>query len=345
MDPALHGVNLSGWLVPEPWVTPELFAGTGAGDDGELFAALGREAYEARVLPHRRTFVTEEDFAAMEARGFDAVRIQVPWYLFSEGGEEPPGCAEDLERALGWAAAHGISVVVDLASLPGCSHTPDGLSLVVEDSPDLRRLALEVVGTVAERWGGRTALLGIEPLDRILLRRLSGFPPRWTAGSDASFLRNYYREAHDVVREIAGAQPTLVLAASGRLDAWRGFMGHARYENVWLDVHLYHHTDELPGVGPTGGRYLASLSRRTLERARASRLPVMVGEWSAAMPMGGSTLTPEGQLALTRVYVSAQIDAFEGAPAWFFRTWKTSWRDPFWDARVALSSFDRDMLS
>ena len=71
----------------------------------------------------------------------------------------------------------------------------------------------------------------------------------------------------------------------------------------------------------------------------------MVGEWSAAMPMGGSTLTPEGQLALTRVYVSAQIDAFEGAPAWFFRTWKTSWRDPFWDARVALSSFDRDMLS
>ena len=26
----LHGVNLSGWLVLEPWVTPSLFAGTGA---------------------------------------------------------------------------------------------------------------------------------------------------------------------------------------------------------------------------------------------------------------------------------------------------------------------------
>ena len=28
----LHGVNLAGWLMLEPWVTPELFAETGALD-------------------------------------------------------------------------------------------------------------------------------------------------------------------------------------------------------------------------------------------------------------------------------------------------------------------------
>lgn len=37
----LHGVNLSGWLVLEPWVTPSLFAGTGAFTELELAGSIG----------------------------------------------------------------------------------------------------------------------------------------------------------------------------------------------------------------------------------------------------------------------------------------------------------------
>ena len=30
------GVNLSGWFIPEPWVTPSLYAATGASNAAEL---------------------------------------------------------------------------------------------------------------------------------------------------------------------------------------------------------------------------------------------------------------------------------------------------------------------
>ena len=37
----LHGVNLAGWLTLEPWVTPRLFADSGALDEDALIASIG----------------------------------------------------------------------------------------------------------------------------------------------------------------------------------------------------------------------------------------------------------------------------------------------------------------
>ena len=45
----VRGVNLSGWFILEPWVTPSLFAATGASNDGELQQVLGPAAYNERV--------------------------------------------------------------------------------------------------------------------------------------------------------------------------------------------------------------------------------------------------------------------------------------------------------
>ena len=41
-DGTLHGVNLTGWLSLEPWVTPELFAEAGALDEDALLKGLAR---------------------------------------------------------------------------------------------------------------------------------------------------------------------------------------------------------------------------------------------------------------------------------------------------------------
>ena len=55
-------------------------------------------------------------------------------------------------------------------------------------------------------------------------------------------------------------------------------------------------------------------------------------------------MTPEGRIALERVYTSEQIGAYEKCPAWFFNTWKTSGKLASWDARVALATFERGMI-
>lgn len=54
----VRGVNLSGWFILEPWVTPSLFAATGASNDGELQQVLGPAAYNERVREHYETFAT-----------------------------------------------------------------------------------------------------------------------------------------------------------------------------------------------------------------------------------------------------------------------------------------------
>ena len=61
----LHGVNLAGWLLPDPWVTPELFAATGSLDLISLADKLGRKRYEEVMLDHLDTFITEDDFLHM----------------------------------------------------------------------------------------------------------------------------------------------------------------------------------------------------------------------------------------------------------------------------------------
>ena len=61
--------------------------------------------------------------------------------------------------------------------------------------------------------------------------------------------------------------------------------------------------------------------------------------------MADSSMTPEGRIALERIYASEQLDAYGGLPAWFFQTWKTSGLLASWDARLALATFERGMLS
>ena len=59
-------------------------------------------------------------------------------------------------------------------------------------------------------------------------------------------------------------------------------------------------------------------------------------------------ITPvENPIKVSLVFdsVSEQLAIFKECPAWFFNTWKTEGHLTGWDARVALSSFERAMLA
>ena len=117
----VRGVNLSGWFILEPWVTPSLFAATGASNDGELQQVLGPAAYNERVREHYETFVTELDFKRMSAMGLNAVRIPLPWYAFGAQNEHESyiSCIDYIDRAMEWANKYEMKVLLDLATVPG----------------------------------------------------------------------------------------------------------------------------------------------------------------------------------------------------------------------------------
>jgi glucan 1,3-beta-glucosidase len=230
---AFHGVNLSGWLTLEPWVTPELFADSGALDEPTLISSLGHARYAELIARHREGFMSQKDFIQIAARGFNSVRLPVPWYVFGHDGPEPGpyvGCIEQVDDAFDWAEEVGLGVLVALAVSPGA---PDEDRRLVRDQVDFKEYRtdlLDVISELAGRYASRIGFLGIEVADDPVAQTRHGL--RLTEGVPLHSLRNYYRDAYAAIRAQAGNEALVVLPDAGRPGAWRSFMAQDSYQGV-----------------------------------------------------------------------------------------------------------------
>lgn len=345
----LRGVNLAGWLTLESWVTPELFAGTGVKNAFALATKLGEKDYAKVSSTHRETFIRESDFEAISERGYNAVRLEVPWYVMGESGPLPgahDGCLEFVDAAFEWAERYKLKVLLDLCLAPGATTTSDGFQQRCDFTPARRLALLEVVANLSARYANNLQFWGIEPLDEMVVQRRRGISHGFALsdGMPLHTLRNLYRDAYDVVRDVAGTRPVVVFSDGGMPKSWKHFMASDRYQNVMLDHHFCRVGSTHAQVGPAGAKHLVDQCRRELTQAQSSGLPTIVGEWSAALPGSTSALTSEGRLAQQRMFVAGQLALLDQVPVWFFHTWKTSANLADFDARLALSSFERDML-
>ena len=347
------GVNLSGWFIPEPWVTPSLYAATGASNAAELQEAMGTAAYNERMRRHYETFVSEDDFRRMAQIGLNAVRLPVPWYAFGsqESDASYISVVDYIDRAIEWAAKYNIRVLLDLATVPGgqgdSNDSPTTPEAVAEwhSSTNGRHVALDVLERLADRYGEAESLLGIELLDTPQMSvRKSLFT--MTDGIPAHYLRNFYRDAYELVRSHMPEDKIVVFSSSGHPGEWKHFMRGAKYKNVYMDLHLYHYRDEyaLDITSPRGLTTAISRNKRELKEAVATGFPVLVGEWSGAAIFANSSVTPEGRNAYERVFIANQLASFAPAAGWFFQTWKTEKRIAAWDARAALGTLERGMI-
>ena len=353
MNEKIRGVNLSGWFIPEPWVSPSLFAATGASNDAELQQALGPTIYNERLRQHYETFIQEDDFRRMSSIGFNSVRVPVPWCVFGTPEDEDAriSAIDYVDRAMEWAAAYDMTVLLDLATVPGgqgdsndSPTTPD-TTADWHSSVNGRHVALDTLERLAVRYGAHDALWGIELLDSpIMSVRKNLFTV--TDGIPIHYLRNFYRDAYELLRAHVSAEKAIVFSDSGHPGMWRRFMRSDRYHNVVMDVHLYHYRDDTAQdiTSPKGLASAVGRNRRQIREAEDSGFPVIVGEWSGAAVLASANVTPEGRTAYERIFISNQLATFEQARGWYFQTWKTEKRIPAWDARVALGTLERAMI-
>ena len=124
----IRGVNLGGWLVLEPFITPSLFESykpsEGVVDEWSLCEILGPQEAHRVMDEHYRTFVTEQDFQKMRDAHIDHVRIPIGyWALKGEKGTKEPFVEElswkYLLLGLQWARKYGIRAMVELHGAPG----------------------------------------------------------------------------------------------------------------------------------------------------------------------------------------------------------------------------------
>lgn len=74
----VRGVNLGGWFVLEPWITPSLFQPWASNaevvDEYTFCQTLGAEEAYSQLSQHWNTWITQDDFDQIAAAGLNHVR-------------------------------------------------------------------------------------------------------------------------------------------------------------------------------------------------------------------------------------------------------------------------------
>ena len=129
-------MNIGGWLVLEPWITPSIFdnldPALGIVDEYTLTEKLGSERALQILRPHWDSWCTFADFQKIASAGFNSVRIPIGYWAYANFGEPyTGGAAPYIDAAIEWARALGLKIWIDLH---GASRSQKSYNIVFDDS-------------------------------------------------------------------------------------------------------------------------------------------------------------------------------------------------------------------
>lgn len=333
IDERINGVNLGNWLVLEKWMKPDLFAACGEEDEIWMHRTMDSAALRELLTRHRDTYVTLDDFREIARRGYNLVRIPVPYFVLGDRGGHP-GCVEYLDKAFDWAEQTGLKVMIDMHTVPGSQNGYDngGLTGVCKwcHNPAEVEYVLTVLERLAARYRDRPALHSIEVVNEPISWLVYRTAPSTGQAKDQEeargsgpvpmrFLKTFYREAYSRLRLILSSETVIVFHDGFRLGAWGGWFRREGMRNVILDTHIY--ITAMEGFMPIHAMwvYRAYVGWNAWQIRRASRhIPVIVGEWclvnQLALDAGkAAPSTESGDEARARVYrevAALELDAW-----------------------------------
>lgn len=342
----LRGVNLGGWLALEKWMDEELFSGTDAMDETYLCIELGKERAKERLKVHRDEFITERDFEDISMKGFNAVRIPVPFFLFEDVGPYIH-CYEYLDKAFRWAKRYGLKILVDLHTAPGGHNGTDnsgicGICLwsTKEEYVEYTRNVLE---RIAERYGDEEAMWGIGVLNEPMcsdteaakmlnIRNFMQFyvsvdkeAAKGNTNYTLDFLKKFYIDAYTGIRKFMGPEKYVVFCDAFELEIWDDFLNGNGFEGVVLDTHNYLMTPDetifkVKNVN-VYVEYLRSLGEKV--NAAAKRIPLIVGEWNIQNRADGlEKMSKEEKDDLYTRIADAFQEGMRECMGWFYWSYK-----------------------
>lgn len=344
-----RGVNLGGWLVTEPFISPSLYekyvnqSGTPVVDEWTLSLAMGSNLAQ-EMEEHYKTFITEQDFADIAAAGLNWVRIPIGFWAIEAINDEPFLAGTSWKyflKAIQWGRKYGIRIYLDLHALPGSqngwNHSGKsgsvnfmyGVMGIANAQRTLTYLRILTEFVSQKQYRDVVGIVGI--VNEILWGTVGQTP-----------VQSFYLAAYEEIRKAtgtgAGAGPYIAIHEGFQGPAiWEGFLSGA--DRLMLDQHPYlafmgDHTTPLEAMAIRP----CSWAVATNQSQKAFGVTVG-GEFSAAINDCGlwlsgigstpgypdckpwddwSTYTPQTIAALKQVTL-ASMDALQN---FFFWTWK-----------------------
>jgi glucan 1,3-beta-glucosidase len=321
----MRGVNLGGWLVLERWITPHVFAGSDASDEYSLCVATPVTA-ERLISQHRKEFITKQTIKEIADRGLTTVRVPVGYWLFDTDGPYVAGGDTHLDELFEWCEELSIGVILDVHAAPGSQNGWDHSGRAGDigwGQGDTVKETLRFVEALLGRYGDKTALEALEVLNE----------PHWDVSMD--LLVSYYRQAYDLIRSRDTELPIIMSDAFRPKDMAKKLQKQ-RFQGVILDVHLYQlFTESDRRLDLAGHIDKTNHEWARLLRDLTKRMPVIVGEWSAAMhelyqPIDQPEHVKKYSKDDYHTYFDAQRLAFDAAGVgWTYWTAKTAGGGPW----------------
>ncbi|KDQ12592.1 glycoside hydrolase family 5 protein [Botryobasidium botryosum FD-172 SS1] len=288
----VRGVNLGGWLVLEPWITPSLFDNTGNDKivDEYTFGQLQDKATaQATLQQHWDTWITEKDFQDIAAAGLNHVRLPIGYWAFDVSGGEPyiQGQKEYLYKAAEWAGKHGIKVWVDLHGAPGSQNGFDnsgrrGDALWHTEAQNVARTSA-IIKLLAAEFSKDKYANSVSAI--AALNEPAGFISKALLDTATQYWYDSYGNTRYPFGNSTQGDLLLVIHdAFQPLTHWNGFMPVSKgFQGVALDTHYYQVFDN-GELQWTYDQHIQNACARGKEIAAysASNLWTIAGEWTTA---------------------------------------------------------------
>ncbi|OCK75049.1 glycoside hydrolase family 5 protein [Lepidopterella palustris CBS 459.81] len=347
----IYGVNIGGWLVLEPWITPSIFEKySGVVDEYTLGQQLGHDAALAVLREHWDNWCTWQDFNKIKQAGFNVVRIPIGFWAYDTfGAPFVQGAADYIDAAVDWSRGLGLKIIIDLHGAPGSQNGYDnsGERLASPGWQQGNTVAqtLQVLQTIADKYAQTSyqdVIIGIELLNEPLMSELND-----------GEVRQFYRDGYGNVRVVSDT-PVILHDGFQPPNTWNGFLtpSDANAQNVIIDHHEYQIFDNAQ-VAWQPWQHRQSVCNSIYSYTGADKW-MFIGEWTAAMtdcayalngygvgarydgtypgsPYVGScswqsdiSKWPQSYKDDTRGYIEAQMEAYEAkTEGWFFWNFKT----------------------
>lgn len=349
----IRGVNLGGWFVLEPYITPSLFDAFDdvPVDEFHYCQQLGYDECFKRLSHHWDTWYSEGDFKQMADAGLNSVRIPIGYWAFKPYDYDPyvTGQVPYLDRALEWCRKYGLTAWIDLHGAPGGQNGFDnsGLRDIVDFTSNQYNVALatDVIKIIAEKYGGDEFLdvvIGIELLNEPLGSAL-----------DMDALKDFFLKGYDIIRGDGRIQAVVFHDAFEQPSYWQDFMNTQDNNYYWNVVADHHHyqifsAGELQRSMDDHIDFACQQGREHLEEPHWN----IIGEWSAALTDCARWLNGVGRGARwsgdydnspfiqscdkyisydqfpdfhkvnMRKWIEVQLDAYDTRQGWYFWNWK-----------------------
>ncbi|KAI4194451.1 MAG: hypothetical protein LQ346_003679 [Caloplaca aetnensis] len=344
----VRGVNLGGWLLLEPWITPSIFQNL----DGSIVDewTLCEKVPNARDIlrKHWDSWVSLQDFQKIKKAGFNTVRIPIGYWAYKKYTNDPfiQGAAPYIDKAIGWARQTGLKVWIDVHGAPLSQNGFDNSGHLIKrpdlpgwtegDSIDATLAVIQLIANKYAQQSYQDVVVAIELLNEPLASALTG-------GTNAVI--QFYNDGYGNVRKISNT-PVMIHDAFQNGTFWSGVLPPPDKSGVIVDHHEYQvFREDLLRLSPAVGGFHSFPAARRLTRTRI--IETALNGWQIGARYDGwypnSTRigscdninfidTWSQQLKTdTKLYIAAQISVFEQKTnGWVFWNFKTE-ASPEWD--------------